>query len=80
MVGMGSEERSGGGDKREVRMSDDGKHKVIEDSHAVGSRTLLEVGLIFMQSYIAWIMQVILDVPVRTQHAQELRWRSLFCR
>ena len=80
MVGMGSEETPGGWDKREVRMSEDGKHKVIEDSHAVGCRTFLEVGLIFMQSYIAWVMQVILDVPVGTQHAQELHGRSLFGR
>ena len=77
---MGSEEASGGGDKREVRMSEDGKHKVIEDSHAVSSRTLFEVGLIFMQSYIAWVVQVILDVPVGTQHVEELHWRSLFGR
>jgi hypothetical protein len=74
---MGSEETSGGGDKWKVRMCDDGEHKVIEDGHAVGSRTFLEVGLIFMQRYIAWVMQVILDMPVGTQHVQELGWRSL---
>ena len=77
---MSSEKASGRGNEREIRFGQDAEDQVVEDCHAVSSRTLFETGLVFLQSHISGIVQAVLDLPVGTQHGEQLQGRSLLSR
>lgn len=68
MVWVSSEETSGRGDKREIRLGNQSEDEVINNCHIVGSRMFLEAGMVFMQRNIARIMQIVFNLPVRAKH------------
>ena len=70
MVGVSGEETSGGRDKEEVRLGNQGKHQIVHDGHVVGSRMLFEASLVFVQSDIPWVVQAVLNTPVRAKHVE----------
>ena len=70
MVRVSSEETSGGRDKRELRFGNQSEHEIVEDSHIVSSGMFFETSMVFMETRIAWVMKVVLNLPVGAQHIQ----------
>ena len=64
----------------EIKPVNQGQNQIVDNGHIMSRTLVFEAGMIFMQRNITAIVQAIFDLPVRSQHLEELLWGCLFSR